>query len=284
MKKISYLLLLAAIFTSCTSSRLETQNVSYQSVRIAKHVQEIPTNASIIVAYGITPKGELTVAIRNNTSNIMIIDQEKSFLVNSDGISHSYYDPSIKSIATTEFSSSTNGSSVNLGAVAGAFGVNGALYNALSGINIGGSTTTGTGTTSTVIARDLPKISIAPKGTILLSKAYPIEGIGIDGLNNVKQTSLADISMADSPYQFKVCISYSTDDESSYNLMTTNFYVNSLIFSPILNHGQINNALRQIYQTKTDALNEEWYILYFDSNKFDDSYYWNNGIFKDYQF
>ena len=72
------------LFTACGSSGgLQTPNVAYVSVK-TRHAQPttsspIPDNAKIAVAYSISETGEFTAIVYNRTSEIMTIDQTKSF-------------------------------------------------------------------------------------------------------------------------------------------------------------------------------------------------------------
>lgn len=115
--------------TSCTVyKRPATGAVSYQSVRTTNTVNgtpTIPADAKIACVYSFDEDGNLTVFVQNLTSEIMTIDQTKSFFIGSNGMSQSYYDPTVTMSSTTESSSSTRGGSVNLGAVAGVLGIGG---------------------------------------------------------------------------------------------------------------------------------------------------------------
>ena len=99
--------------------------------------------AKIAIAYNISKDGELTAIVYNRTSEIMTIDQTKSFFVNSDGKSISYYDPTVRTTSTTNIDSHTKGATINLGSVAGALGIGGPIGQIAGGINLGGSGTSG---------------------------------------------------------------------------------------------------------------------------------------------
>lgn len=271
MKKLFYLLLCTITFSliSCAEGKLLTSDVAYQSIR-TKHAQ--PTNdkfredAKIIVGYSITPHGRLVVSVKNNTSEIMIIDQAKSFFVDSDGSSTSYYDPTVRTTSTTNLSSSTSGGSVNLGAIGGAFGVGGSLGTALSGINLGSSGTKGQSVTNTTYTTDLLQISISPKGEAQMSKSFEINGIGKSYLKYKSNIKLPNINNNESYCKFSVCISYSIDGGKTFDKLVTEFYANSLVVVPVRKKGFVNNALNEVFATKTDALNEKWWMLYFVNN------------------
>lgn len=281
MRKILVIVLLVTCMTSCITNSLVTHSVAYQSVRPVWNKSEVPQNAKIICAYSISENGELVVAVKNNTDEIMIIDQTKSFLVNSDGSSISYYDPTVRVTANTSTTSNTKGASLNLGAVAGALGVGGVLGTLASGINVGGAGTDGFSTTNTTYFADQPQISLGPKGTGLMSKEYSVINLGKSFLSNSSERNNAFTS-SDSYCKFSVCISYSTDGGNSFDKIVTDFYANSWIVYPVSRHGQVNEALRNVMNSKTDCLYEPWWLLYFNDNigKNNSMY---NGVIVDYK-
>lgn len=262
-------LFVSVVLASCGSAKLSTGSVGYQSIRTT-HAQPsqkspIPDDAQIAVAYTIGGDGALTAIVYNRTSEIMTIDQTKSFFVNSDGKSVSYYDPTVRTTSVTDMSSVTKGGSVNLGAIAGAFGVGGTIGQIANGINLGGSGTTGTAETSTTYVADLPQVSLAPHSNGAMSKTFKIAGIGSSSLNGsaVNQPSLTN---EQSYCRFSVCISYSIDGGQTFDKIVTDFYANSKIVVPVIQKGRVNDALRQVYQSKQDAINEYWWLLNFNYN------------------
>ena len=253
---------------SCGSNKLVTYNVSYLSVR-TKHAQPtqsspIPKDKKVVVVYSISDAGNLTAVVYNRTSEIMIIDQTKSFFVNSDGKSTSYYDPTVRTTSKTDLSSSTKGASVNLGAIAGAFGIGGVVGQIADGVNVGGSGTSGTSTTNTTYIADLPQVSLAPNSNGAMSKVFSIKGIG----PNKSTTPISLVNLTDEPSycRFSVCISYSLDGGNSFEKIVTDFYANSKIIVPVTQNGKLNEALQKVYATKTDAIHEYWWTLYFNNN------------------
>lgn len=257
------------LLASCGSTKLSTSSVGYQSVRTT-HAQPsqtspIPDDAKIAVAYTIGGDGALTAVVYNRTSEIMTIDQTKSFFVNSDGKSVSYYDPTVRTTSVTDMSSVTKGASVNLGSIAGALGVGGTIGQIANGINLGGSGTSGTAETSTTYVADLPQVSLAPHSNGAMSKIFHINGIGASSLEGgaINQPTLTE----DQSYcRFSVCISYSTDGGRSFDKIVTDFYANSKVIVPVTQKGRVNDALRQVYQSKQDAINEYWWLLNFNYN------------------
>ena len=256
---------LLMILASCSStSKLTTTKVAYQSIR-TKQINEKREDSKIAVGYAITPSGQLAVAIRNLTSEIMIIDQTKSFFVNTDGTSTSYYDPTVKTTSVTDISSSTDGHSVNLGAVAGALGVGGVVGTLMSGINVGGSETSGTSTTTTNYTADIPQISLGPKGSTVLNKYFQITNVGKKSLEYSNRIE-PNIPFKEAIEKFSVCISYSIDGGESYNKLVTDFYKNSEIVIPVENKGKTNDSLRKIFTIKSDAIYEPCWLLHFVNN------------------
>lgn len=269
MKKILYGTLFCMALASCGSQKLTTSSVGYQSIR-TKHAQPttsspIPEEAKIAVAYTISEEGELTAIVYNRTSEIMTIDQTMSFFVNSDGMSRSYYDPTVRTTSVTDMSSTTKGASVNLGAIAGALGVGGTIGQLANGVNVGGSGTNGSATTNTTYIADQPRVSLAPHSNGAMSKTFSIKGIGSNSLGYGNEIS-PNLSDKQSYCHFSVCISYSMDNGATFEKLITEFYANSRIIVPVMKTGQVNEALRKVYTAKPDALHEYLWLLHFDSN------------------
>lgn len=263
-------MIICVVFASCGSTKLSTNSVGYQSVRTT-HAQPsqtspIPDDAKIAVAYSIGGDGALTAIVYNRTSEIMTIDQTKSFFVNSDGTSVSYYDPTVRTTSVTDMSSVTKGGSVNLGSITGALGIGGTIGQLANGINLGGSGTSGTAETSTTYVADLPQVSLAPHSNGAMSKTFHVTGLGASSLGD-SAINLPSLTKEQSYCRFSVCISYSTDGGQTFDKLVTDFYANSKVVVPVVKHGQVNNALRQIYEQKLDAINEYWWLLNFDNTE-----------------
>lgn len=270
---------------SCSSGKMLTSSVAYQSIRTTfrqpnMSAHEIPDDAEIILAYTITPDGELVVGVVNNTQEIMVIDQTMSFFVNN-GRSVSYYDPTIKSRTVTDLSSETQGASVNVGAIGNALGIGGRLGGLLSGINLGGSGTTGTSIQNTTVIADQPRISIGPKGSSTMSKTFEINGVGRTSLRQAG--AVVACNKENSYCKFSVSISYSLDGGNSFKKITTDFYANSKIVIPVGRKGMVNETLRSLFATKNDALNENLWLLHFNTNVPDAHDCMVRGFLYDYQ-
>ena len=78
------------------------------------------------------------VTIINQSDSMMYIDMAESYYVNN-GTAQQLYTNSV----TTNFSSGTQGATVNLGSVTNALGVGGAVGKLAQGVNVGGSNTSG---------------------------------------------------------------------------------------------------------------------------------------------
>lgn len=238
----------------------------------------IPSRAQITVGYSISLEGKLTAVVFNCTDEIMTIDQTKSFFVNTDGKSVSYYDPTVRTTSTTDISSRTSGASVNLGAVTGALGLGGPLQQIANGVNVGGSGTSGSATTETTYIADQPQVSLAPHSNGAMSKVFTIAGLNSASIN------ASNLTYDNSPIRFSVCISYSVDGGQTFEKLVTDFYVNSNFKVGVTKHGQVSEPLRSIYTRKPDALNEFCWQLRFNENpEAIGSNSKNHGVLFDYQ-
>lgn len=100
------------------------------------------------------------IKVINKTDENVYIDLANSFKIDDKGNSEPYY----SNKTYTVNSSSSAGAGVNLGAVAGALGVGGAIGTLASGINVGGGKTGGTSVTETAERFMI----IPPHGTITM--------------------------------------------------------------------------------------------------------------------
>ena len=250
---------------ACTSGKLTTYGVGYQSVRteFARPVS-IPDDAKIEVIYYISEKGEITPVIFNKTDDILTIDQTKSFFINPNGVSRSYYDPTLRVSSTGNYNSNTSGAAFNWGAVAGALGIGGPLGSLMGGLTSMNSATNGVSNTYSEYLKDEPMVSIGPRGSGAVSKNFEIGGIGKDALKSTK-SGVIDMNQQSSPVKFSICITYSLDGGNTFEKLITNFYMNSS-FSTVVKNGNINDGFRQIYIKKPDALAEYWFLIHINNN------------------
>lgn len=273
--------IISILFMSCSSTNnLVTSSVGYQSIRTTfRQPVEIPNNAEIAVAYGISADGVLIPVVENRTSEIMIIDQTLSFFVNTNGISTSYYDPTIRTTEVTNQSSNTQGASVNLGAIAGALGIGGRVGGLLGGVNVGNANTEGTSVSNITTIADQPRVALAPKSKGQMSKSFHILGVGRKSLVKERNSTYSSPMNGN---KFSVCITYSLDGGTNFKKIVSDFYINSDIVVPVQSKGKVNNSLRTLFTTKPDALDETWWLLYFNNNiGVNDTMC--KGVFIDYQ-
>lgn len=285
MKLKSLLLVICAcsLLMSCMSYD-KTYCVNYQAIR-QKYAQPtsespIPDEAEIAVAYTISHDSKLTAIVFNRTSEIMTIDQTQSFFVDTDGKSTSYYDPTVRTTSTTDLSSTSKGASINLGSIAGAFGIGGFVGQLANGINIGGSGTSGQSITNTTYISDLPQVALAPNSNGAMSKTFKISNLHAF---RTEEKILPLISQTDSPHHFSVCISYSFDSGKTFKKIVTEFYIETFINVHLKKEGKISDALRIIEKNKPDMYNTPlWSLCFINSKKYIiDKYV--SGIIYDYK-
>lgn len=254
------------VFTlgSCSSGKLAISSVGYQSVRTTfAQPQKIPENAKIAVEYFINPQGEVLAIVYNLTDEIVTIDQTNSFLINTNGQSLTYYDPTVRTTTSGNFSAETSSTSFNLGAISNIFGIGGPLGNLLNATSIGNANTSGSFRSNTVSVTDQPQVRIGPKGNMVMSKQFKITGIGKDHLKSNTNT-FTDCKSENSPIRFSICISYSFEGEPLKKLVT-NFYVNSVLVESC-NKGKVDDSFRKIYNAKSDALVEPSFMFVINTN------------------
>lgn len=251
------------MITGCTSGKLSVNYVSYQSLRTDfAQPEKIANDAKIAVEYFFNSSGKMQPVVYNLTSDILIIDQTKSFVIKPDGSSVSYYDPTVRTSTTGTYSSETSGNSFNLGGITAALGIGGPLGALASATSVGSSHTDGTIRQNTISISDQPYVHIGPKGCIAMSKAYTIAGIGS---SSQSRGNIIDVSDRDSNVKFSVCITYSLDDGNTYNKLVTHFYESSNITIPV-NNKKVSTAFYEIYKLKPDALAENMYLFKMPNN------------------
>lgn len=115
------------------------------------------------------------IMIKNKTSRVIYIDKAACFGAASTGETKTYFDSQEYTVTTGGDSSA--GTSVNLGSVAGALGVGGALGTLASGVNVGGDKSKFSAVTTT--HKDNRILSIPPNASVALSeddvKSHPTE-------------------------------------------------------------------------------------------------------------
>lgn len=201
--------------------------------------------------------------VYNLTDNIITIDQTKSFLINTNGQSQSYYDPTIKTSTSGSFNAETSSTSLNLGVISSVFGIGGPLGNLLNATTVGNANTNGSFQSSTVTIFDMPQVRIGPHGKMALSKQFKVAGIGKGNFNSSANT-FVNCKAKNSPLRFSVCISYALEDEPT-NKLVTEFYVNSTILESC-SKGKVSDSFSKIYSSKSDALVEPTYMFVINTN------------------
>lgn len=273
-RKILYFssVVLAWLLSSCgTSYHLAVNGITYQSIRVKRSETQAKSRqeAKIVVFCDVDLLGNVGVTIENHTDNIMVVDKTKSFFRGSDGNSTCYYDPTINVLAQSTTVGHTSGGSINLGALGHAVGIGGVAGAVLSGITVGGANQNASTTTNTTYSMDQPKISIAPHGKVFMGRVFQESIFGIDQLANYAQFQSNDIINTNAgdniPFNRScaITISFSIDEENTFDKIETVIYENSLIASHVKQTGCVNDALRNIYLKKNDLFDEGYYTLCF---------------------
>lgn len=276
MKKIVLFSMLMTIWvlSSCSSaSFLEVSGVGYQTLQMQESNKDFSDQAikkaQILVYCLVDRNGEVEVMVENNSDQMMTIDRTKSFFQNQNDVAQMYYDPTVQTNTTSVTHGSTTGVGVNLGSVARAVGVGGILGTALSGVNVGGSNSTSTTNVNTTYTIDQPKVSVPPHGRISMGRTFQMQGVGRSFLHSAVTESQLDVnnsfSNSNTYAASNIVISYSLDNEATYQFIETHLFANSLLVGKVREKGKVNDALRTIYMNKPDALSQPWFLLYFAS-------------------
>lgn len=179
------------------------------------------------------------VSIKNKSTETVYVDLGKSFLIRGSE-SMQCYVPS----ATSHTSGQSIGTSVNMGAVANAVGVSGALGTLASGVNVGGGKSS-SATTTTFAQRVVPVPPMAEKEIGVL-ELFPIQNIDIYNLNykvNSAQTNSLYLFLDKIPHigenillndenlmRFGTFVTYSMDEQQSNpQSLNANFNLNNII-------------------------------------------------------
>lgn len=276
---------LLPFFLSGCATKMAVNNVAYQSVRGEKGTispKIIPEESSILVRHSINSNGILSIAIENLTDSIMTIDKTKSFFIHN-GTSTPFYSPVVKTTSVTDYSSEGKTATLNVGAVAGAMGVSGAVGKALNGVNIGGETINGTSVNNTTYQIDLPEVNIGPRGSITLGQEFQIEGMGKGFLNDLSTQlptkddfTLYANNASESVSSFCVTITYSLDEGQTKQRITSTYYTDNIYISFLKKFGHVNESLRTIYKKYPDALDRSWYLIYLNSTPVNNQILENN--------
>ncbi len=187
----------------------------------------------------------LQITVKNKTDKVVFIDLANTFFVRGDQ-AEPYYVPS----ATSSMSGGTTGTSINLGGIAGAFGVNGAAGKLASGINVGGSTSK-MQTTTTYSQRivSIPPMSSKKLDPMLIvtpdsKDAYDCKVINYDVKKNegycpywekmgVKRGEVYNWTETDTKFRMTSFVTYSFEESMEQtHSVKTGLYVKKLIALP----------------------------------------------------
>lgn len=174
--------------------------------------------------YGFWKYYKYAIIIKNKTSRIMYIDKASCFGTSSKGNNKTFFDP--QEYIVTEGGDSGNSATVNLGSVANALGVGGAVGTLANGVTVGGDK--GTFSAMTTTYKDNRILTIPPQGTTVLSedgakehptkrKKYIVTGsyeiIFCEGRTLVSKTSpIKEFTEENSPETRNYMITYSFDN------------------------------------------------------------------------
>lgn len=267
-KLLLCLLILSVCLSSCSTGKLQVKGVAYQSLNTTcpnkQGSSKIPSDSRIFLTFAIDQDGKLIVLVNNLSDEILTIDQQLSFLIDTDGTSKSYYDNTIYASTHTDYNFSTKTFNLNLGSLASALGVGGRLGTLLGGMTIGNSATTGSSDSQTTIMQDEKRINLGPRGSGIMSKVFPVKGIGRAALDKAFTSSdhtFIKLDQKSSPLQFQVCISYSFDNGQTFSRLDTKFYVDSMFSEGVPAKQKTGEAMRKVIYSKPDLLGEPWYLI-----------------------
>lgn len=116
--------------------------------------------------YSNGPEPKYAIIIKNKTSRVVYIDKAACFCTSSTGKTKKYYDHTEYTV--TEGGNSGSGASVNLGSVADALGVGGAVGTLAGGVNVGGDKGKFSATTTTY--KNDRVLTIPPQSSVVLSE------------------------------------------------------------------------------------------------------------------
>ena len=189
------------------------------------------------------------INIKNKTDRVLYIDKGNCFRVYNDGYSYCYFDASKQ---TTVNNGGGSGAFINVGSVAGALGIGGAIGQIAGGVNVGGSSSSSVSTTYS----SQRFIAIPPHGNKFLTEyVYVGEGkrrtcveepenfdmfASTHNCNNFIEIGLKrgvvnknDAKVFDEnelPWKREYYITYSTDANfSSYSTLHTELYIQEII-------------------------------------------------------
>lgn len=174
------------------------------------------------------------IELRNKTSNLIYVDKLNCSQTTNNGKTTSYYNDEQMSVSNGK----NGGANVNLGSVAGALGVGGALGTLASGVNVGG----GRSSSVTSYYADNRFVQIAPNGqsalmhTIINEEGKKEVAESIEGPNPLPSTGEKIVyNENNTPSKTRFVILYSSDPEfNTYKTLTFEVYLKEAIGLPKL--------------------------------------------------
>ena len=173
-----------------------------------------------------------TITLKNRTDKVIYVDLGNSFSTDKFA-TRCYYDPS-KVVSIND--GKTSGAGLNLGAVAGIFGLGGTIVGRLaSGVNVGSAKTGGTTTTYST----QQYVMVPPGGSGYISKWEIVDGQIVREGESFKQAiksvgiqvnNMKVFSEANSPCKRDYYITYSTDPEfKTYSVVRFSVYIHQIV-------------------------------------------------------
>lgn len=191
-------------------------------------------NVKVVIAF----EGTAKLVVYNKTDQVIYVDKENTFAYTNNVPENLF-----KNTVQTTGKSSNSGATVNMGSVASALGIGGALGTLASGVNVGG----GSGTTSSTMTYEKRILSIAPEATAILYEWNPVEDLGKTryieekgwlGSNGYfmyptkvkfKKGMVRNFSN-DTPLLYKAVVRYSTQENfSTYEQATVDNYLAHIV-------------------------------------------------------
>lgn len=184
------------------------------------------------------------VTIINKSDSMMYIDMAESYYVNN-GTAKQLYTNSV----TTNFSSGSQGATVNLGSVTNALGVGGVVGTLAQGVNVGGSNTSGS---STQVFEER-YISIPPLSRKSV-KSVPFEPI-YSGNWGIGSSELGINSSKDSPWQ-ETQTKGGYTKKGTYNYDKYSSPAQEYLFAYTFNPNEKFQSTRDLFYVKTIEINK----------------------------
>lgn len=268
------LLFVLGFLYSCASARLNVNGVVYHAIRNVDSVDGVPDSAKIVVQCDVSVKGIVEVTVINKTDKVLLVDRTKSFFRDKENNSYPYYDPTVNVHTTSYTSGNTTGGTVNLGGVARAAGIGGAVGTALNSVTVGGAHSSLSTSSHTTYQVNQPILTIAPYGKATMGMTFYEQYYDAELLHNMIEYAGTDLFsksyVPDKSFSSShITISYSFDNGETYDIIGLGIYTQSLIIQQVVSTGHVNDALRSVIQSKPDLLEEDWYAIIFPYNNFD---------------